>query len=141
MACCRRPGRIVNAVFLYHAVQHGLDAAIFHAARVLPLNRIDPEEIRLAEDLIFNRRRASARPAAGASWNISRAKRRSAAGEGRKRPSSPEERLRAAVLNGNAAGMESDLDLLAAKMPRPGHRQLPPAESHGRGRRSFSKRG
>ncbi len=57
-----QPGarKIVNAVFLYHAVRHGLDAAIFHAARILPLNRIAPQEIRLAEDLIFNRRQGTA---------------------------------------------------------------------------------
>ncbi|MCX6558224.1 MAG: homocysteine S-methyltransferase family protein, partial [Candidatus Aminicenantes bacterium] len=109
--------KIVNAVFLYHAVQQGLDAAIFHAARILPLNRIDAEEIRLAEDLIFNR---------------------SGQGQGRDPLlvlcdhfqdlgksgsadkiviSSPEEHLRAAILNGNAAGIEKDLEALAKKMP------------------------
>ena len=59
-----QPGarKIVNAVFLYHAVRRGLDAAIFHAGRILPLNRIAPPEIRLAEDLIFNRRQGGRDP-------------------------------------------------------------------------------
>lgn len=106
--------KIVNAVFLYHAVQHGLDAAIFHAGRILPLNRIAPAEIGLAEDLIFNRRGAGD-PLLALCQHF----------QGRKnsidlvkaKNSSPEERLRAAVLNGNAAGIEKDLETLASKMP------------------------
>lgn len=107
--------KIVNAVFLYHAVQHGLDAAIFHAARILPLNRIVPEEIRLAEDLIFNRRRAGSDPLLEI-CRYFQGNKSDAAPVAAKR-SSPEERLRAAVLNGNAAGIEHDLDVLAKKMP------------------------
>ncbi len=107
--------RIVNAVFLYHAVRHGLDAAIFHAARVLPLNRIPAAEIRLAEGLIFNRRPAGHDPLRAILEHF---------GEGQNRPSaaqavaaSPEERLRASVLDGNVSGVQGDLDLLAEKMP------------------------
>ena len=47
--------KIINAVFLYHAVEKGLDAAIFHAGKVLPLHRIEAEDRRIAENLIFNR--------------------------------------------------------------------------------------
>ena len=107
--------RIVNAVFLYHAVRGGLDAAIFHAARVLPLNRIDREEIRLAEGLIFNRRAQGHDPLRALLEHFS-----ASASQGRAVeavPATCEERLRAAVLNGNAAGLENDLALLAEKMP------------------------
>ena len=107
--------KVVNAVFLYHAVQHGLDAAIFHAARILPLNRIDPDEIRLAEDLIFNRRPDDRDPLLAICGHFQ--DRKTSAAPVAAQPSSPEERLRAAVLNGNAAGIEADLDALANKMP------------------------
>jgi 5-methyltetrahydrofolate--homocysteine methyltransferase len=107
--------RIVNAVFLFHAVRHGLDAAIFHAARVLPLNRIDPGEIRLAEGLIFNRRPEGHDPLRAILEHFSATKKQvpAAAAE----PVTPEERLRASVLNGNTAGLEADLALMAEKMP------------------------
>ncbi len=39
------------------AVERGLDAAIVHAAKILPLTRIAPEAVVVAEDLIFDRRR------------------------------------------------------------------------------------
>ncbi|MCX6555431.1 MAG: dihydropteroate synthase, partial [Candidatus Aminicenantes bacterium] len=112
-----QPGarKIVNAVFLYHAVQQGLDAAIFHAARILPLNRIDSEEIRLAEDLIFNRRRGGRDPLRTLCDHFQ--DRKTAGSQEGREISSPEEHLRAAILNGNAAGIEKDLEALAKKMP------------------------
>jgi len=107
--------RIVNAVFLYHAVQNGLDAAIFHAARVLPLNRIHPAEISLAEDLIFNRRPEGGVPLRAILEHFQGRKQGGSPLEAKS--STPEDRLRAAVLNGNASGVESDLAILAEKYP------------------------
>ena len=46
--------RVLNSVFLYHAVQAGLDMAIVHAAKIVPYPEIDPAERRAAEDLLFN---------------------------------------------------------------------------------------
>jgi 5-methyltetrahydrofolate--homocysteine methyltransferase len=107
--------KIVNAVFLYHAGQHGLDAAIFHAARILPLNRIAPAEILLAEDLIFNHRRAGRDPLLAICDHFQDRKNNAVPIAAER--SGPEERLRAAVLNGNAAAIGSDLDALAKTMP------------------------
>ena len=39
---------MINSVFLHHAVQAGLDAAIVHAGRILPLNRIPDRQRELA---------------------------------------------------------------------------------------------
>ncbi len=47
---------VVNSVFLYHAVQAGLDMAIVNPAQITPYADIPAEERELAEDLIFNRR-------------------------------------------------------------------------------------
>ena len=46
--------KILNSVFLYHAVKTGLDTAIVNAKEILPYGEIDPKEKKLAEDLIFN---------------------------------------------------------------------------------------
>jgi 5-methyltetrahydrofolate--homocysteine methyltransferase len=47
---------VLNSVFLYHAVQHGLDLAIVNPSHVTPYADIPSEERALAEDLIYNRR-------------------------------------------------------------------------------------
>ena len=49
--------RILNSVFLHEAVEAGLDAAIVHAGKIEPLNRIDPEQRQVCLDLIYDRRR------------------------------------------------------------------------------------
>ena len=46
--------KILNSVFLYHAVKTGLDTAIVNAKEIIPYGEIDPKEKKLAEDLIFN---------------------------------------------------------------------------------------
>lgn len=46
--------KIVNSVFLFHAVKNGLDSAIVNAKDIIPYGEINPQEKKLAEDLIFN---------------------------------------------------------------------------------------
>jgi len=46
--------KIINSVFLYHAVKAGLDAAIVNVREIVPYSEIDQKERNLAEDLIFN---------------------------------------------------------------------------------------
>ena len=46
--------KIINSVFLYHAVKTGLDSAIVNVKEIIPYGEIDVEEKKLAEDLIFN---------------------------------------------------------------------------------------
>ena len=48
--------KIVNAVFLYHAVEAGLDLAIVHPSHVVPFAEIPADERELAEDLVLARR-------------------------------------------------------------------------------------
>ena len=47
--------RILNSVFLYHAVQAGLDSAIVNAREITPYTEINEKEKKLVEDLIFNK--------------------------------------------------------------------------------------
>ncbi len=47
--------KILNSVFLYHALQYGLDTVIINAKDVIPYSSISSHEKTLAEELIFNR--------------------------------------------------------------------------------------
>jgi len=47
--------KVLNSVFLYHAVEAGLDMAIINPAHVKPYAEIPANERELAEDLIFDR--------------------------------------------------------------------------------------
>lgn len=46
---------VLNSMFLHECVDAGLDAAIIHAGRIVPLNRIEPEHRKLCLDLIYDR--------------------------------------------------------------------------------------
>jgi len=47
--------RVLNSVFLYHAVKSGLDSAIVNVKEIKPYTDIDENEKKLAENLIFNK--------------------------------------------------------------------------------------
>src|SRR4051812_15313377 len=47
---------VLNSVFLHECREAGLDAAIVHAARIVPLNRVDERQREVALDLIYDRR-------------------------------------------------------------------------------------
>ena len=49
--------QVLNSVFLHEAAEAGLDAAIVHASKILPLHRIDEEARQVCLDLIYDRRR------------------------------------------------------------------------------------
>ncbi len=46
---------VLNSVFLSECVQAGLDAAIVHARKIMPIFKIPQEEIELAKNLIYNK--------------------------------------------------------------------------------------
>jgi 5-methyltetrahydrofolate--homocysteine methyltransferase len=46
----------LNSVFLHECQEAGLDAAIVHAARIMPLHKIDPRVVEVCLDLIYDRR-------------------------------------------------------------------------------------
>jgi 5-methyltetrahydrofolate--homocysteine methyltransferase len=46
----------LNSVFLHECQEAGLDAAIVHAARIMPLHKIDPQVVKVCLDLIYDRR-------------------------------------------------------------------------------------
>ncbi|PNE41522.1 methionine synthase [Streptomyces noursei] len=50
---------VLNSVFLDECVKAGLDSAIVHASKILPIARFDEEQVTTALDLIYDRRRPS----------------------------------------------------------------------------------
>ncbi|HSK26448.1 MAG TPA: methionine synthase [Jiangellales bacterium] len=56
--------QVLNSVFLHECVKAGLDSAIVHAARILPLSRIPEEQLQVALDLVHDRRRPGYDPLA-----------------------------------------------------------------------------
>lgn len=47
---------VLNSVFLHECVQAGLDSAIVHSAKILPMDRIPDDQRQVALDLIYDRR-------------------------------------------------------------------------------------
>src|SRR5438067_13345223 len=48
---------VLNSVFLDECVRAGLDSAIVHASRIMPIARIPDEQLQVALDLVYDRRR------------------------------------------------------------------------------------
>ena len=53
---------VLNSVFLHECREAGLDAAIVHAARIMPMHKIDDRQREVALDLIYDRRRENYDP-------------------------------------------------------------------------------
>jgi len=48
--------KVLNSVFLHFALESGLDAAILHAGKIIPLSEISLSQRKFCEDIIFNHR-------------------------------------------------------------------------------------
>ena len=115
--------QVLNSVFLHECVRAGLDSAIVHASKILPMSKIPDEQREVALDLVYDRRRAPAGAAGeegdagydplqrflglfeGVSAQSSRASR---AQELAALPLS--ERLKRRIIDGERNGLEPDLD-------------------------------
>ncbi len=103
---------VLNSVFLAECVQAGLDAAIVHASKILPMSRIPDEQREVALDLVHDRRRDGYDPLTrfldlfegveGGSDGPTRAQELAAL--------PLDERLRRRIIDGERTGLEADLD-------------------------------
>jgi 5-methyltetrahydrofolate--homocysteine methyltransferase len=105
---------VLNSVYLDHAMQRGLTGAIVHASKIMPLHKIPAEEVEIAEDLIFDRRRDGYDPlqafmALFADRKVSEVK--------KERPAEVEKRLSQRIIDGDRQGLEDDLDEALEKHP------------------------
>ena len=104
---------VLNSVFLDHALRRGLTGAILHVSKIMPLHKIPADEVRVAEDLIFDRRRADAGDGGYDPLQAFLAlfEGREAEKEvARARPASVEERLKLRIVDGDRQDLEADLD-------------------------------
>jgi 5-methyltetrahydrofolate--homocysteine methyltransferase len=110
---------VLNSVFLDECVRAGLDSAIVHPSRIMPINRIPDEQLQVALDLVYDRRREGYDP-------LSRllelfegvdavAVRASRAAELAALPLW--ERLKRRIIDGERQGLEADLDEALAQRP------------------------
>ena len=109
----------LNSVFLAECVRAGLDSAIVHASRIMPIARIGEAELQAALDLIYDRRRAGYDPLArllelfeGVDAAALKATR---AAELAGLPLW--ERLKRRIIDGERIGLEADLDEALASRP------------------------
>jgi 5-methyltetrahydrofolate--homocysteine methyltransferase len=104
-----KPAReVVNSVFLYHAVQAGLDLAIVNPKDVKPYPMIDAEERALAEDLLLDRRPdALARLIAHFQGRSPQA---AASIEDQLAGKTAEERIHLSILHRRPEGIEANID-------------------------------
>jgi 5-methyltetrahydrofolate--homocysteine methyltransferase len=49
--------QVLNSVFLHHAVEAGLDMAIVHASKIIPLFKLDEQGAEIARQLVFDERK------------------------------------------------------------------------------------
>jgi 5-methyltetrahydrofolate--homocysteine methyltransferase len=103
---------VLNSVFLAECVKAGLDSAIVHAARIMPIARIGEDELQTALDLVYDRRRDGYDPLTrlldlfeGVDAAAVKASR---AAELAGLPLT--ERLKRRIIDGERDGLEADLD-------------------------------
>ncbi|MFS8203733.1 methionine synthase [Streptomyces sp. CWNU-52B] len=103
---------LLNSVFLDECVKAGLDSAIVHASKILPIARFTEEEVTTALDLIYDRRREGYDPLQKlmALFEGATSKSRKA-GRAEELAALPlDERLKRRIIDGEKNGLEQDLD-------------------------------
>jgi 5-methyltetrahydrofolate--homocysteine methyltransferase len=108
---------VLNSVVLAECVDAGLDAAIVHAARILPLSRIPERQQEICRDLIYDRRTADYDPLQALMAEFEGVT--ASTVEREDRTGWPvEQRLERRIIDGDRDGLEADLDeALAAGTP------------------------
>ncbi len=102
---------VLNSIFLYHALQAGLDMAILNAVQVMPYPDIPASKKELAENLLFNRSR-DALSAFISCFEQDQKNGHTAGSPETKTELSPQEKISAHILNRSSQGLEQDIDLL-----------------------------
>ncbi|MFI9204522.1 methionine synthase [Streptomyces sp. NPDC053048] len=110
---------VLNSVFLNECVEAGLDSAIVHASKILPIARLEEEQREVALDLIYDRRREGYDPLQRFLELFEGVDTKSMkAGKAEELAALPlEERLRRRIIDGEKNGLEADLDEALAERP------------------------
>ncbi|MDX2525036.1 methionine synthase [Streptomyces europaeiscabiei] len=103
---------LLNSVFLDECAKAGLDSAIVHASKILPIARFSEEEVQTALDLIHDRRAEGYDPLQRLMALFEGATTKSLkAGRAEELAALPlDERLKRRIIDGEKNGLEADLD-------------------------------
>ncbi|MCZ4125276.1 methionine synthase [Streptomyces sp. H39-S7] len=103
---------VLNSVFLNECVAAGLDSAIVHAAKIIPVARIPQEQREIALDLVYDRRREGYDPLQAFLEAFEGVDMKSVkAGRAEELAALPlDERLQRRIIDGEKNGLEGDLD-------------------------------
>ncbi|CAL2062555.1 MULTISPECIES: methionine synthase [Streptomyces] len=110
---------LLNSVFLDECIKAGLDSAIVHASKILPIARFSEEEVQTALDLIYDRRAEGYDPLQKLMRLFEGATAKSLkAGKAEELAALPlEERLKRRIIDGERNGLEADLDTALRDRP------------------------
>ncbi|MGW7619787.1 methionine synthase [Streptomyces antimycoticus] len=110
---------VLNSVFLDECVKAGLDSAIVHASKILPIARFDEEQVKTALDLIYDRRAEGYDPLQKLMGLFEGATAKSLkAGKAEELAALPlDERLKRRIIDGERNGLEADLDEALQERP------------------------
>ncbi|MEW2220825.1 methionine synthase [Streptomyces sp. NPDC006990] len=110
---------VLNSVFLDECVKAGLDSAIVHASKILPIARFDDEQVTVARDLVYDRRSEGYDPLQKLMELFEGATAKSMkAGKAEELAALPlEERLQRRIIDGERNGLEADLDSALEERP------------------------
>ncbi|MFE7584082.1 methionine synthase [Streptomyces gardneri] len=110
---------VLNSVFLDECVKAGLDSAIVHASKILPIARLEREQVEVALDLIHDRRREGYDPLQRFLEMFEGATAKSLkAGKAEELLALPlDERLKRRIVDGEKNGLEADLDSALTERP------------------------
>ncbi|MFG2289021.1 methionine synthase [Streptomyces sp. NPDC048595] len=103
---------VLNSVFLDECVKAGLDSAIVHASKILPIARLEEEQVKTALDLVYDRRSEGYDPLQKLMELFEGATAKSLkAGKAEELAALPlDERLQRRIIDGEKNGLEADLD-------------------------------
>ncbi|MEU9101828.1 methionine synthase [Streptomyces sp. NPDC048361] len=103
---------VLNSVFLDECVKAGLDSAIVHASKILPIARLEEEQVKVALDLIYDRRAEGYDPLQRLMELFEGVNMKSMkAGKAEELLALPlDERLQRRIIDGEKNGLEADLD-------------------------------
>lgn len=103
---------VLNSVFLDECVKAGLDSAIVHASKILPIARLEEEQVKAAHDLIYDRRAEGYDPLQKLMELFEGVNMKSMkAGKAEELLALPlDERLQRRIIDGEKNGLEADLN-------------------------------
>ncbi|MCE9531077.1 MAG: methionine synthase [Planctomycetes bacterium] len=107
--------QVLNSVYLHYAIEYGLDSAILHAAKIMPLSSIDEKGKELCRRLLFDERTFDA------AGNCTEdplqlliehyADKKAESKKGQSLGDTADERLKQAIIQGRRESLIADLDL------------------------------